>query len=285
MLRIEWSRPATVWGHKGAYLEEAVFEARSNTRRQQLVEEFLLQQLVTTTTRPRFEAAVTEIIRTLVILQTPQMSRLSERRAVATRSQQGAYNPVATARGSDRAVAFIQDETQQSVLSCFPEDNFMHTSRAVIAIVVLVLISFSVFARPQAIVTDLTGLAWMAGNWSGAQGGVETEEFWQEPRGNIMLGLHRDVAGGRTVSFEFLRIEATPEAITYWASPRGRPATPFRLIEQKEKRVVFENPKHDFPQRVIYWLGEDGALHAKIEGTLNGKPAAEEWTWRRATRN
>jgi hypothetical protein len=155
----------------------------------------------------------------------------------------------------------------------------MHTSRIVIVILVLSGIGVSDKAA------DLSGLAWMAGNWSGVQGEVEMEEFWQEPKGNIMLGLHRDVAGGRTVSFEFLRIEATPEAITYWASPRGRPATPFRLIELKEKRVVFENAKHDFPQRVIYWLDDDGALHAKIEGTMNGKPAAEEWTWRRSRRN
>jgi hypothetical protein len=155
----------------------------------------------------------------------------------------------------------------------------MHKSRIVISIVILALVGFSVGLGAKA--KDLSGLAWMAGNWSGVQGGVEMEEFWQEPRGNIMLGLHRDVAGGRTVSFEFLRIEATPEAIIYWASPGGRPATPFRLIEQKEKRVVFENAKHDFPQRVIYWLGDDGALHAKIEGRMNGKPAAKEWTWRR----
>jgi uncharacterized protein DUF6265 len=158
----------------------------------------------------------------------------------------------------------------------------MHTSRVVVAIVFLVLIGFGIHVRAQGTVKDLSGLAWMAGNWRGVQGGVEMEEFWQAPKANTMLGLHRDVARGRTVSFEFLRIEATAEAITYWASPRGRPATAFRLIEQKEKRVVFENATHDFPQRVIYWLGDDGALHAKIEGTMNGKPAAEEWTWRRA---
>ena len=155
----------------------------------------------------------------------------------------------------------------------------MYTSRLVVSIVILTLVGFSAGMGAKA--TDLSGLAWMAGNWSGVQGGVEMEEFWQEPKGNAMLGLHRDVTGGKTVSFEFMRIEATPEAITYWASPRGRPATPFRLIEQKGKRAVFENAKHDFPQRVIYWLSDDGALHAKIEGTMNGKPAAEEWTWRR----
>lgn len=54
---------ADVWGHKGTYLEEAVLEARNDSQRKQLVEEFLLQQLVTTSPRPRFEAAVKEIIR------------------------------------------------------------------------------------------------------------------------------------------------------------------------------------------------------------------------------
>jgi hypothetical protein len=155
------------------------------------------------------------------------------------------------------------------------------TSRVVIAIVFVVLISCGVDARAQATVTDLTGLAWMAGTWSGVQGGVEMEELWQAPKGNTMLGLHRDVAGGRTVSFEFLRIEAKSDGISYWASPGGRPATQFRLIELKAKRVVFENAKHDFPQRISYWLSNDGALHARIEGTMNGKPASEEWTWRR----
>jgi hypothetical protein len=159
----------------------------------------------------------------------------------------------------------------------------MHPLRVAIAIVLFVVIGFVVDARAQATVTDLTGLAWMAGNWAGVQGGIEMEELWQAPKGNTMLGLHRDVAGGRTVSFEFLRIEAKPDGISYWASPGGRPATQFRLIELKGKRVVFENAKHDFPQRIIYWLSDDGALHAKIEGTMNGKPASEEWTWRRAT--
>ena len=158
----------------------------------------------------------------------------------------------------------------------------MQTSRIVIPILIVAMVGFSVGVGART--TDLSDLAWMAGNWSGTQGGVEMEEYWQPPKGKTMLGLHRDVAGGRTVSFEFLRIEATPEAITYWASPRGRPATPFRLIEQKEKRAVFENAKHDFPQRIIYWLSNDGALHAKIEGNMNGKPAAEEWTWHKAAK-
>ncbi len=152
----------------------------------------------------------------------------------------------------------------------------MRTSSILIAILSL-LVGFSELAGMG---TDLSALAWMAGNWTGVHDGVEMEEHWLAPKGNTMLALHRDVVGGRTVSFEFLRIEATPDGITYWASPRGRPATPFRLVALKDKRVVFENADHDYPQRIIYWLGNDGSLHAKIEGILGGKPASEEWTWR-----
>jgi len=132
---------------------------------------------------------------------------------------------------------------------------------------------------------DLSALAWMAGNWTGVKDGVEMEELWLAPKGNSMLAVHRDVANGHTVSFEFLRIEATADVITYWASPKGRPAVPFRMAQSENKRVVFENAEHDFPRRIIYWLGDDGSLHAKIEGTLGGKPAAEEWTWRRTSIN
>jgi hypothetical protein len=65
-------------------------------------------------------------------------------------------------------------------------------------------------------------------------------------------------------------------------SPMGSPPTPFRLVEQGPSRVVFENLAHDFPQRILYWLDEAGALHARVEGTEKGIARHEEWRWRRA---
>lgn len=125
----------------------------------------------------------------------------------------------------------------------------------------------------------LDSLAWMAGSWSGTSRGIEMEEQWTEPKGNSMIGMHRDVGKGRTLGFEFLRIEQTGDAIVYLSMPGGRsPATPFPLKEVDGKRVVFENPSHDFPQRIIYW--KDGVdLRARIEGTNNGKDAGMEWRW------
>lgn len=108
-------------------------------------------------------------------------------------------------------------------------------------------------------------LNWMAGSWSGG----------------MMLGLHRDLLPDGDVFFEYLRIETTPEGIVYVASPRGGKSTNFRLLESKGRRVVFHNPGHDFPQRVIYELRDAGRLCARIEGEREGREAATEWCWTR----
>ena len=150
------------------------------------------------------------------------------------------------------------------------------TMRLMIAVAVLGAVLGRVSQAPK---PSLADLAWMAGSWSGTQGPVQMEEHWTAPKGNSMIGMHRDVANGKTRLFEFLRIEQQGDQIVYLSMPNGRaPATPFPLTDVTGTRVVFETPAHEFPQRIIYW--KDGAdLRARIEGTMNGKAGSQEWTW------
>ena len=101
-----------------------------------------------------------------------------------------------------------------------------------------------------------------------------------------MVGVHRDVSSSGRVLFEYLRIEATEEGLIYYASPRGRaPATPFRLRELEDERVIFTNPDHDFPQLIEYWR-EGSTLHARIEGpSTEGDSQSMEWAWPRLERD
>ena len=121
-------------------------------------------------------------------------------------------------------------------------------------------------------------LKWMAGHWSATVDGVEMEELWLAPSGNVMLGLHRDVKAGRSASFEFLRIAVTKDGVAYLAQPGGKPATAFRLVESGPAKAVFANPTHDFPTRILYWM-KGAQLCAAVEGTMDGKAVREEWCW------
>jgi arylsulfatase A-like enzyme len=126
--------------------------------------------------------------------------------------------------------------------------------------------------------TGLSSLAWLAGSWRGDLGPVIAEETWSLPGGAIMLGFHRDApaSGDGEAFFEQLRIHDTADGLVYMASPAGRPPTPFVLEQSSPGHVVFANPDHDFPKRIIYRLDGPDRLVARIEGDAG---TGQEWAW------
>lgn len=118
----------------------------------------------------------------------------------------------------------------------------------------------------------------LAGSWCSNDG--STEELWMVEKAGLMLGLNRSVGRGGKAAFEYLRIERRDDGIFYLASPGGREATPFRLVESSPTLAAFENPQHDFPTRIAYELQGDGELRASIEGTVEGERRGAAWSFR-----
>ena len=124
-------------------------------------------------------------------------------------------------------------------------------------------------------------LDWMAGSWTQSKGDEIVSETWLGPGNGLMVAVNLTTRGPTRKSFEFLRIADTPEGFSYYASPGGRsPPTEFKLKDQSERRVVFENAAHDFPQRVLYWR-EGEQLVARIEGKIGDKERSQEWRFSR----
>lgn len=126
----------------------------------------------------------------------------------------------------------------------------------------------------------LAELAWLAGCWSGRDGGRLSEECWLHPEGGLMLGINRTVDGDRT-AFEFLRIVDEGGAVTLLASPAGSEPVPFTLTEVEPSRAVFANPEHDFPQRITY-AREGERLVATVEAQRDGEWRGFDLVWTRS---
>lgn len=120
-------------------------------------------------------------------------------------------------------------------------------------------------------------LDWLAGDWSGKRRAASIEEHWIPPAGGAMLATSRTMNGGKMTAFEFLRIVEQGGTLVYVAQPGGRTATEFTLVEQGETRAVFENPRHDFPQRIAYER-VDEQLTAEISFIDGGQPQRFEFT-------
>jgi hypothetical protein len=90
-----------------------------------------------------------------------------------------------------------------------------------------------------------------------------------------------DGGGGKTVFFEYLRIEARGSDIYYVAHPKARtPGTDFKLTRLTRQEAVFENPAHDFPKRIIYRKNGDGKLSAHIEDDGTEKETLQDFHYR-----
>ena len=140
----------------------------------------------------------------------------------------------------------------------------------------LALLLMGQAAPPAATVGDL---AWMSGRWESAQSGRWTEESWSAPRGGVMLGYSRSGRGEALREFEFLRLQASEDGVpVYFAQPGGRPPVPFRLTARARTSATFENPAHDFPQRIVY--RREGDTMVATISALDGSNAVR-WTYRR----
>ena len=121
-------------------------------------------------------------------------------------------------------------------------------------------------------------LSWMAGHWLECSPRGEATETWTDDRGGVMLGLSKSIRDGRT-SWELSRIDRTPEGLAFFASPKGQQSTVFRAVSITAGKAVFENPDHDFPQRVIY-VREADRLTGRIEGHVGRRLRTFEWHYR-----
>ena len=147
--------------------------------------------------------------------------------------------------------------------------------RLSILIALLIACASPTWAQPVATTADV---GFLSGCWKLESKGRVVEEHWMEPSGGSLLGMSRTVVNGKTTEYEFLQIRDLPEGLAYIAKPSNQPEAKFVATSKTADEVIFENPAHDFPQRIRYRLAGT-ALHARIEGTMNGKPRGIDFTY------
>lgn len=124
-------------------------------------------------------------------------------------------------------------------------------------------------------------LSWLQGCWELVSPERTVEEQWLPPRGGSMLASSRTVRGDSLSEYEFIVVRERGERIAYEAHPSGQPPAVFLSRSVSETSVVFENPQHDFPQRIGYQRSGPDSLIAWVEGTQAGRVRRLQFAYRR----
>lgn len=134
-------------------------------------------------------------------------------------------------------------------------------------------------ARAQSLIDRV---AWLQGCWQFAAGDRIVDEQWTAPRGGAMLGVSRTTRGAVMTEHEFVRLVERGGRLVYEAHPSGQAGAAFTSSTIEADAVVFENPAHDFPQRIGYRRVGADELRAWIEGPRGGTTRRAEFPYRRA---
>lgn len=158
----------------------------------------------------------------------------------------------------------------------------MTLGRVVLLVICMICLPWTATASAGERPPTIADFGWLAGCWEGGGEGREYLEQWMRPAGGATFGMSRTVADGKTVAHEFMQIREQRGEIHFIAKPSGQEEASFKLVRHGPQEATFENPEHDFPQRVIYRPAPDGRLAAAIEGLSNGQLKRIDFPMRRA---
>ena len=122
---------------------------------------------------------------------------------------------------------------------------------------------------------------YLQGCWERRANDRVVEEQWSRPMGGTMMGTGRTVVRDSVRSYEFTRIYTRGTRLVYAAQPSGQKPAEFESTVLTDDEVVFANPQHDYPQRVIYRKGGPDSLMARTEGKINGVERDIDFIYRR----
>lgn len=96
---------------------------------------------------------------------------------------------------------------------------------------------------------------WMLGEWTLQQGEEKMLERWSRSNDTLFEGASFSIIGTDTVWSEKMTLSEINNEVFYnalVADQNEGKAVSFKLVSSSEGKLLFENPEHDFPQRILY---------------------------------
>lgn len=121
---------------------------------------------------------------------------------------------------------------------------------------------------------------WLLGTWENKSPEGNLKEIWNKVNDSTYEGQSYFIKGKDTIHFEKIQLQQKGEQLTYSQTVRGQnddKPVAFPLTNTNEKELVFENLKHDYPQKISYKSISKDSLVAEISGLQSGKPSKERY--------
>ena len=126
----------------------------------------------------------------------------------------------------------------------------------------------------------LEKMNWLIGNWEQKLPDGTLKETWTKENDSTFSGDSYFINAKDTVHFESIKLIQKVEELTYMATVVGQnddAPVAFKLTSDIGNTFTFENPAHDYPQKITYKKVASDRLIATISGKQQGKQTQESY--------
>lgn len=125
---------------------------------------------------------------------------------------------------------------------------------------------------------------WFLGNWENVTKESVSREIWSQKNDSTFFAESFTLVEKDTVFYEKIELIERNDSLLYIVSVRNqnkeKPVS-FYMTKSTDNLFIFENPKHDFPNKIEYNKIGNDSLFAKIYGTDKGKQVSIDFPMKR----
>lgn len=122
--------------------------------------------------------------------------------------------------------------------------------------------------------SELEKAWWLIGEWQNTSAEGQVSEVWEKKNDSAYAGKSYFMKGTDTVSSERISLEQNGNQLFYIPIVKGQndgQPVKFTLTSSSINQLIFDNPAHDFPQKISYTQVTGDSLLAEISGTVQGE--------------
>ena len=126
---------------------------------------------------------------------------------------------------------------------------------------------------------ELQKATWLLGDWEKTDSLGTLKEIWSSKDDSTFIGQSYYIQNKKdTIHDEQIELMQDGEYLIYTATIKGEnndKSISFQMTNDQDSLFVFENPKHDYPQKIAYRLMKNKGLSITVSGKENGKVTSE----------
>lgn len=133
-------------------------------------------------------------------------------------------------------------------------------------------------------VSKIVGADWLLGKWENKSADGDLLEIWKKANDSIYIGESYFIKEKDTLHSEKIELKQIGENLLYISTIKGdnndKP-TSFKHTIEIEEQLVFENPKNDYPRKIVYKPFANGHVLIEISGIQHDKLSSTRYSMKK----